>query len=177
MINKNCIRKMMIAKRNTLTDDEINFASNELFNFVINHSVFKNSECIYLYADFNRELFTKKIIDYCLNSNKQLLLPKIIRRGEIVFVNVNKTTEYQLNKYGIREPKSDDEVKINAGMMIIPLVATDMTYRLGYGGGYYDKYLSKYDGIYTLGVGYKFQNINDKIFEEHDVKLSEIKLF
>ena len=93
------------------------------------------------------------------------------------FQKIDKNTKFIKNKFGILEPILDKSKFCNEkGFMVIPVVGAYKGYRLGSGKGYYDKVLSKNQMNYTLGIGYKFQEVFFEI-KEWDVKLNEIKLF
>ncbi len=81
-----------------------------------------------------------------------------------------------LNQYGIPEPNKT--FKIYPDILLVPLVAFDSRlYRLGYGGGYYDRYiekLSKKKKILTIGLGYSFQKVNKIPNNKYDKKLDII---
>ena len=81
----------------------------------------------------------------------------------------------QKNKYGILEPDEKIEIdKDQLDLMIVPLVGYNQNnYRLGYGGGYYDRYLKNYNG-YTIGLAYTFQYLKDYQPEFFDIPLNQI---
>ena len=79
----------------------------------------------------------------------------------------------QINKYGIPEPASGKKIVPN--ILLVPLVAFDKNCnRIGYGGGYYDRYIKKIKKIITIGLGYSFQRINQIPADKYDVKLDFI---
>ena len=89
------------------------------------------------------------------------------------FFKWSTTEPLKINKYGIPEPISDK--KINPNILLIPLVGfDDQLNRLGYGGGYYDRYLSKAkikDKVLKIGVGFSFQKVKNLPINNHDRKL------
>ena len=82
----------------------------------------------------------------------------------------------KINKYGIPEPIS--KKKIYPSILLIPLLAFDKQLnRLGYGGGYYDRYISSFednDRIIKIGIGFSFQKINNVPTNKYDKKLDFI---
>ena len=82
----------------------------------------------------------------------------------------------RINKFGI--PETTSNKKINPNILLIPLVGfDDQLNRLGYGGGYYDRYLSKIEDnkkIIKIGVGFSFQKIKNIPINKHDIKLDYI---
>lgn len=176
MTYNNNLRFNLIKFRNNLDDNTIINKSNIMFNYIINHRQYKNNNIIYLYNSYNNELLTDKLIDYSLNNDKIVCLPVCVNNN-LKFIKINKNTKYIKNKYHINEPEySKDLIIDSSGLMIIPIISSYNNYRLGYGKGYYDRYLKNRKYIYTIGVGYDFQN---KQFEINttDIQLDEIKLF
>ena len=79
----------------------------------------------------------------------------------------------KINKYGI--PETISKKKVNPGVLLVPLVAFDKQLnRLGYGGGYYDRYISKLEDnhkIIKIGIGFSFQKVKSLPINEYDKKL------
>lgn len=176
MIN-NIIRSEMIQLRNKLNKETITIKSNYRFNYIINHSQYKQNKIIYLYNSIKNELLTEKLIQYSLAADKIVCLPVCLEKNNMIFVKINRFTVYSNNRYNIKEPfYNKTNIISNKGLMILPIIAAYNKYRLGYGGGYYDRYLADKPFIYTIGIGYDFQNVEFKI-KDTDIQLNEIKLF
>ena len=111
--------------------------------------------------------------------NIQILLPKINSSGGMKFVKWKILNLLTVNKYGFLEPSINNKFFV-PHVMIIPLLAFDIrNNRLGYGKGYYDKYLSKFlvknkKKILTIGVAFSFQKYNKLPTSKFDVKLDYI---
>ena len=82
----------------------------------------------------------------------------------------------KINKYGI--PETISKKKVNPGILLVPLVAFDnQLNRLGYGGGYYDRYISKFednDNMIKIGIGFSFQKVKSLPINKYDKKLNFI---
>ena len=175
-MNNQEIRKQLINKRNKLNKLIVNINSLLMFLYIINKKQYKNNKYIYLYKDFKNELITNKLITYSLKKNKSVCVPICIN-NEMIFQKIDENTKFVKNKFGILEPTLDKSKFCNEkGFMLIPVVAAYKNYRLGFGHGYYDKFLSKNEMNYTLGIGYKFQEVKFEI-NSWDVRLDKIKLF
>ena len=89
------------------------------------------------------------------------------------FFHWSKNEPLVINKYGIPEPIS--EKVIYPDILLVPLLAFDSRlYRIGYGGGYYDRYIKKIKqkkNITTIGLAYSFQKIKEVPINKHDIKL------
>ena len=92
------------------------------------------------------------------------------------FFQWSKNNPLKINKYGIPEPKS--KIKVIPSILLIPMVAYDKRLnRLGYGGGYYDRYIEKINNrkkIITIGLAFSYQEINKVPIQIFDRKLSMI---
>jgi 5-formyltetrahydrofolate cyclo-ligase len=110
--------------------------------------------------------------------NIKALLPAINPRDQMIFVKWNLLDILKVNKYGMLEPAVRKKPLV-PDVALIPLLAFDKNnYRLGYGGGYYDKFLNKYlslnKSILTIGVAFSFQKYNKLPVSKFDVKLDYI---
>ena len=108
----------------------------------------------------------------------KILLPVINSRDKLTFVQWNFLDVMKVNKYGILEPASKTRSLV-PNVVLVPLLAFDKNnYRLGYGKGYYDKFLNKYlrmnKNILTIGVAFSFQKYNKLPISKFDVKLDYI---
>lgn len=127
----------------------------------------KRAETFFVYKSFASEFDTKKLIDTLLKQGKKVYLPRVERQDMVAVLYQDKDTMSKSN-YGIEEPLG----KAYSGkidMAVIPLLAvTKDGARLGYGGGYYDKFLKNRDCL-KIAYCYDFQIVDDVPKEEHDV--------
>ena len=135
------------------------------------------NEYIGTYISFRDELDTKKLNQYLLERELNLALPAIdFQTKEINFFMYHKNTELIENKFSILEPKNKDKV-IFPKIILIPLLGYSKSgFRLGYGGGYYDKYLSKngIGDVKKIGIAFSFQEVEEIPVEDHDERLDWI---
>ena len=95
----------------------------------------------------------------------------LVKGKDMIAVEVRGIEDLETNKMGILEPKSGEEV-LDVDLTITPGLAFDSEgYRLGYGGGYYDKFFAKVDTI-RMGIGYSDQIVEEVPHEDYDKKLS-----
>ena len=128
------------------------------------------------YYPFNFELNILNILE-ALEKKKYLIsLPKVSKNNRMNFFQWSLKDPLKINKYGIPEPIS--KKKIYPSILLIPLLAFDKQLnRLGYGGGYYDRYISSFednDRIIKIGIGFSFQKINNLPTNKYDKKLNFI---
>ena len=172
---KEALRKFLINRRSEL-GPSIDFQSNILNNIKPLIEEIEN-EYIGTYISFRDELDTKKLNQYLLERELNLALPAIdFQTKEINFFMYHTNTELIENKFSILEPENKVEV-IFPKIIFIPLLGyTKSGFRLGYGGGYYDKYLSKngIGDVKKIGIAFSFQEVEEIPVEDHDERLDWI---
>ena len=172
---KKVLRKFLINRRSEL-GPSIDIQNNIINN--VKPLIEKTeNEFIGTYISFRDELDTKKLNQYLLERELNLALPVIdFKTKEINFFIYQKNTELIENKFSILEPKNKSKV-IFPKIIFIPLLGFSKSgFRLGYGGGYYDKYLSKngISEVKKIGIAYSFQEVKEIPIEDHDERLDWI---
>lgn len=128
------------------------------------------------YYPYNYEVSPMEILHDFEKKNYLISLPKIKKNFKMDFFNWSTKDPLIINKYGIPEPISNKIVYPN--IFLVPLVAYDeRLYRIGYGGGYYDRYLKKIKKIkkiITIGLAYSFQKVKNIPINKNDIKLDFI---
>jgi len=128
------------------------------------------------YYPVNYEIDCLEILNFFEKKNYNISLPIIGKNNSMEFYKYSFKDELYLNKYGIPEPKKKKIV--HPDILFVPLVGfDDRLYRLGYGGGYYDRYLNKLDKIknfISIGLAFSFQKINRVPNDVFDKKLDMI---
>ena len=128
-------------------------------------------EAIGIYISVDTEVNTRAIIEYCFENNKRVCVPKILNK-EMIFVDIQSIDECDIVN-GLLEPKSTKKA-FDPEIQIIPMLAfNSKLYRLGYGGGYYDKYLKHYEG-FKLGLCYSFGKDETLIESDFDISCQKI---
>ena len=150
-MNKDLIRKTILSKRkNIINKKEL---STIIVNKIINLDIYKNSKVIALYNSMDNEVDTSILINN--SNNKIILLPRIIN-DKMEFIEINKNTKYNKSKFKVMEPIGNI-YNGNIDLIIVPAVSFDKERnRLGYGRGYYDKYLIN-KNVYKIGICFNEQ--------------------
>ena len=176
MQQKSKLRKkyLKIRKENYFEIDK-NFFSPLLK--LIKKNIRKKSIKIALYYPSNFELDVLKVLELKYFSHQTILLPVAEKNNLMNFYQWKKNDVLTVNEFGILEPIKA-EAKI-PDVILVPLLAFDKDkFRLGYGKGYYDRYLNKYikqyKDIMTVGVAFSFQKHNKLPINKNDVKLDFI---
>ena len=128
------------------------------------------------YYPYNYEIDSIKILKKLEKKNFKVSLPKIKKNSQMDFFRWSTNDPLSINKYGIPEPTSD---KVSyPSILLIPIVAFDKNLnRVGYGGGFYDRYIRKIkkkNKIITIGLAYSFQKVRKVQINKHDMKLDFI---
>jgi len=170
-VNKFQIRKKIIKirKQNNSKDLKIDFSS---ILKIIKKSKNK-SKIIGGYHSYNYEINVSQILKKFENKNYQISLPKIKKNSQMDFFLWSKKDPFKINKFGIPEPTSDKIVY--PGILLVPIVAFDKNFnRIGYGGGFYDRYIKKIKkikNVTTIGLAYSFQKVKKVPTNKFDIKL------
>ena len=132
---------------------------------------------IALYYPSNLELNVLKILEFNNILRQDILLPVINKKNYMNFFSWKKNDVLFVNEFGMLEP-AKTHIKV-PDIMLVPILAFDKNkYRLGYGKGFYDRYLNKYlkqfKNILTVGVAFSFQRHHKLPINKNDVKLDFI---
>ena len=175
--NKFFLRQLFKKERSRLSVNEVGDLSKKVFKNLINLNIWdKNFYHLYLSNINNKEVETNKIVNLLFEKDKRIFVPKI-KDTNLIHVEIKKDTLYSTNKIGIKEPKENHKADPNLfEVVFFPLLAYDKQgNRVGYGGGYYDKFLGNIK-TNPLKIGLSLFEPVDKIqdIETHDVRLDYV---
>lgn len=174
-------RKKVINLRKEKDKDFIKHNSDIITDKLLNLDCIKNAKNIMLYLDFNNEVSTDSLIKKLLNLGKIVSSPITLKEERKLIPSqiTDLKNGIQYGAYNIREPKSECSPAINIkdlDVVIVPAVAYDKNcYRLGYGGGFYDRFLEnlRKDAV-TIGIAFDLQIFDEVPKEAHDAQLDYI---
>ncbi|MBD1166845.1 5-formyltetrahydrofolate cyclo-ligase [Pelagibacterales bacterium SAG-MED09] len=172
-MNKSSIRKKIITLRKKKYSINLSIPTKKFFKFLEKKKL--KSKIIGGYYPFNYEMNILNILKEFEIKDYIISLPKIVRNNEMDFFQWSFKDPLKINKYGI--PETNSNKKIFPDLLLIPLVGFDSKLnRLGYGGGFYDRYLSKFqdNNIIKIGIGFSFQEVKNLPINKHDKKLNYI---
>ncbi len=169
---KNVIRKRMKQLRADMTRTERFEKSMQIFEQLITVPEFKRADKIYTYVSMDNEIDTIMLIDYSLSLEKRVFVPRVSGR-DMEFYEISDISELSPGYMGIYEPdingKEPDYSK--SGFMCMPGLAFDRSYnRIGYGGGFYDRYLSVENKLYKAALAYEAQLLENIPAQDSDVR-------
>ncbi len=168
---KNLIREALLQKRElheATEEDKIRITEK-----LLSIPEIKRGEYILLYYPHRKEVDTLPIIKKLLKEGKKVLLPKV-KGKEIIPILIKNLSHLKEGYAGIKEPEGEEVPLEKIDVIIVPGVAFDKKgHRLGYGKGFYDRFLKKVKGL-KIGLAYDFQILEELPAEEHDVPLDLI---
>ncbi|WP_428865203.1 5-formyltetrahydrofolate cyclo-ligase [Clostridium sediminicola] len=176
---KNKLRKEMMNLRENINIEDKKIKDKIIFEKIIYDKTFLDAKSIFTFVSFKNEVNTHKLIKYSLAKGKSVYVPKVNSINKSMkAIKINSLDELKKSNYGILEPIAEAnkfaEDKID--LIIVPGLAFDKNGgRLGYGGGYYDKFFQ--DGnmkAYKMGLAYSFQVVDQVPVNEYDVMLDGI---
>ncbi len=178
-MNKLVAREKYLKIRQNIVDRETK--DSLIYDKLIENKKIKKAKVVALYSSFKGEYDTTKLAKYLLSKGKTICYPRVIDAENMEFIKVDSLDEVNTIGFykGIKEPKENNDLIINKkdiDVMIVPCICfDDNNYRVGYGKGYYDKYLFNVDSIYKIGVSYKELKIEEFLeVDNFDVKLDTI---
>ncbi len=131
--------------------------------------IYKNAKSVFIFISYKSEVNTHEMIKMIKEDGKKLLVPLVIGK-EMIATEIDGIEDLSPNKMGILEPKKGDPVT-DVDLTITPGLAFDKDgYRLGYGGGFYDKFFEKIDTT-SLAIGFDEQRTESVPHEDYDKKV------
>ncbi len=171
MINKDELRYKYKIKRKYFQHSAREVADGAVCDTVM--AALGGYESFLIYYSFGTEADTHAVIKELLAREKRVYLPRIEGENIVAVRYFGDEDKLVKNRYSICEPigqASKDEIQV----CITPLLAVNSKgYRLGYGGGYYDRYFQKNKQIQKIGLGYFLQYTEEFSEEERDEPLDK----
>lgn len=169
MEEKKAIRKQIFAARKTYTDQEIEQWSREITEHLTTLPEFQAASQILVYADYNHEVMTGFLIEEAWKVGKEVAVPKVDGKN-MIFYKLTDFAQLEPGYFGIPEPVCGEIVEWENALMIMPGVAFDKAnHRVGYGGGFYDRYLEKHPKVKRIAIAFEFQILSEVPTEPTDI--------
>lgn len=176
---KKVLRNKILEIRDSLNNNEKELMDNKIFNELINTDLYKRSINIFIYISFSNEINTRNIIEKAFKDKKNVFIPKVYKDDKLMkAIKLNSIDELKKNSMGILEPIDDSNYieKENIDLIVVPGVVFDKECnRIGYGGGYYDRYLKDIKSKKNkIVLAYDLQIVDKIESEVHDIKVDYI---
>ncbi|MBQ9233304.1 MAG: 5-formyltetrahydrofolate cyclo-ligase [Lachnospiraceae bacterium] len=170
-MTKKDIRESVLFLRNSLDKKEAEYISRGICQDVIELDVYEKATDICLYMSINNEVYLDSLMEASFKEGKRVWLPRVIDKY-MEFYSYDTNTKLINGAFGIMEPDSEMKLVPNENTLIIMpgAVYSENKERIGYGGGYYDKYLSEHPECHTVAVCYELQIFPDIPTEAYDIK-------
>ena len=176
-MTKKEIRAMIREKKQALTQEEIRDTSLKLCEIFTQQPFYREARVIYPYLAYNQEIVTTPLIVRAWMDGKEIAVPKCYEDNRMEFHRITSFEEVALGFKDIPEPKGGEIVEDKEVLILMPGIAFDRDFgRIGYGGGYYDRYLDrKQDCRFTkVAFAYDFQMLDHIDMEPHDYRVDAI---
>lgn len=172
---KSQIREDFLKKRNSLPKQEISEKSLQIEKNLFGLEQYKKSRTVMFFVSFDNEVLTHNMIKKCLGS-KIVAIPKVVHREIEPSLIIDFDNLIPSGKFGILEPIELSKMSYKSIDLILVagIVFDKEGYRLGYGFGYYDKFLKKIPKAVKIGLAFDFQVVDKLPREPHDVPVDVI---
>ena len=176
-MDKKALRQTIKAQKKAMTEAEIVAASNRLAEQFYATEQYRNAKTIYGYLPYNQEVRTTPILQKALADGKKIAVPKVYG-DKMRFIYLEDLSQVEKGYCNIPEPIDDGPVADDpTALVLMPGLAFDAEgHRIGYGGGFYDKFLMEEPGHPTVALCYEFQMLPHLETEEFDIPV-DIVLF
>ena len=174
-MDKRELRRQIREQKRAMTPEEIESASQKLKEFFLETEQYRVAKTVYGYLPYNQEVRTVPILEQALADGKQVAVPKVYG-DEMRFIYLNDLTRVAVSDFGIPEPVEDGPVADDpTALVLMPGLAFDKEgHRIGYGGGFYDKFLAEEPEHPTIALCYTFQVVNELPTEEFDIPVDQV---
>ena len=175
--DKKSLRKEIIEKRDSVNAGQRAEFENRIFNNLISYPVFAESQTVLIYYSVKGEIDTQSIIDRCFLNGKKVALPVCGKNGKMDFYYIKSRSDLISGKYGIPAPdtaKCEAVEEFSRAICVVPALCFDKRgARLGYGGGFYDRFLSEHS-VKTAGLCFSGFLFDEIPCEQHDVLIDAV---
>ncbi len=170
---KSSLRKTLLEKRDATSFDLIKISSRQIQANLERIEDYRNAKSIAFYYPIGSEVKTQDLMLKVLSLGKEVLLPKV-QGGELDFRKITDLNSLEKGSFDIMEPKDNCEKSDKIDVIIVPTVGISADgNRLGYGHGYYDRFLAKTDAV-SIALTYEKQIIKSVPSTENDVTINWI---
>lgn len=174
-MDKTELRREIRARKRAMTEEEIETRSAKLAQLFFASEAYQNAKTIYGYLPYNQEVRTVPMLAQALKDGKKVAVPKVYG-DEMKFLYLDDLNAVAKGYAGIPEPIADEPVADDeTALVLMPGLAFDpQGHRIGYGGGFYDKFLAAEPNHPTLALCYEFQMLPKLDVEDHDIPVDTV---
>ena len=171
MPEKTEIRKKVLAMRRALSSEENFLKSSAITERLLLSPLWQEAKTVLAYVSKPDEVNTWMLIEAAWKSGKTVAVPKVVSNEKMLFSRIDSFDELKPGCMNIPEPVEIREIDTSGALVILPGVAFDeKRNRIGYGGGYYDRFLAAEPGHRTCALAFELAVIDEVPTEETDIK-------
>lgn len=174
-MDKNALRREIRERKRAMTEAEIVLRSEKLKALFLASSAYQNAKTVYGYLPYNQEVRTVPMLEQAVRDGKRVAVPKVY--GDTMrFLYIEDFQQVEKGYAGIPEPVFDEPVaEDQTALVLMPgLAFTKNGDRMGYGGGFYDRFLAEEPNHPTLALCYDFQIFECLPTEEFDIPVDTV---
>ena len=174
-MDKKELREYIRKFKRAMTNEEIETKSEKLGELFRASDLYKQAKSIYGYLPYNQEVRTTPMLEQAILDGKRVAVPKVV--GDTMkFIFIDDLSKVEKGYANIPEPIADEPVADDTtALVLMPGLAFDpQGHRCGYGGGFYDKFLSAEPNHPTLALCYEFQMLPHLETEAHDIPVDYV---
>lgn len=180
-MGKKEIRRQVFARRRQLPAGELERKSRIICEKIMATEQWKEADCVYAYMDCKGEVCMRTLLEAAWAQGKRVAVPKVSGR-DMQFFYISSYEDVAPGYYDIPEPVGGEEAFCETALMIMPGVAFDeKLHRCGYGGGFYDRFLSIHTELKTVAPAFDFQIVPKVPSEAFDLSpqmvITETKIY
>lgn len=169
-MDKQSLRHHIREQKRAMTEEQIVARSEKLGQLFVQSELYRQAKTIYGYLPYNQEVRTVPMLQQALKDGKKVAVPKVYGE-EMKFIYMDDLSKVEKGYAGIPEPIADEPIADDkTALVLMPGLAFDKEgHRIGYGGGFYDKFLASEPEHPTLALCYDFQMQEHLETEEFDI--------
>jgi len=166
--DRKSLRSLLLEKRDNTSFDFMKIASKKIQKRLKKINAFRDAQKIGMYYPIGSEVLTQDIIQELLSNGKDVFLPKVIGK-KMEFRKISNFSSLEKGSFDIMEPKDDCPTDNNLDVVLVPTVGiSPVGVRLGYGHGFYDKFLAEHKTA-TISLTFEKQIVKNIPKSEHDI--------
>lgn len=170
LYSKEDLRRKYLTIRRSLTEQEVALKSEKIIQQIIESDRFQKAEIVHSYLPIikNREVNTIQLVEHCFDTGKTVVIPKVEDEHKMSHHILNSFKDLKTNNWGVQEPTQLNPIPVSEiDLIIVPMVCGDYNRnRIGYGKGFYDRFLSQTDA-FKIGLLYNC-TLTDNIIPVED---------
>ena len=174
-MDKKELRRQIRELKRAMTNEQIDAASARLGELFLNCPQYQEAKTIYGYLPYNQEVRTVPMLEQAMRDGKRVAVPKCYG-DQMRFIYMDDLSKVENGYANIPEPIADGPVADDpTALVLMPgLAFTEDGKRMGYGGGFYDKFLAAEPNHPTVALCYSFQMVEDIPTEDYDIPVDRV---